>query len=207
MKLRAKKSLGQHFLTSKSALNKIIETAQINPDEHIMEIGPGTGILTRELLKSSAKVIAIEKDDRAFELLSREFADDISKGKLRLYKGDVLDTEILDKIFSENNINSYKIVANIPYYITGAILEMFLEMPRRDLGACLSGRQGETSHNDSPSSKGGGRQDSYKKCQRKYSFIINKSIRRTKICHDNTKRCIFSGTKRGLGNFAHIKYF
>jgi 16S rRNA A1518/A1519 N6-dimethyltransferase RsmA/KsgA/DIM1 with predicted DNA glycosylase/AP lyase activity len=75
MKLKPKKSLGQHFLQSPSALQKIIEAANIKPGEIILEIGPGTGILTSELLKTGAKVIAIEKDERAFGLLKETIGD------------------------------------------------------------------------------------------------------------------------------------
>lgn len=126
MKLQAKKSLGQHFLNSPHVLSQIIEAGELQKGEDVLEIGPGTGILTRSLLDSGAKVIAVEKDDRAIAILSEKFKVEIEKEQLKLINGDIL---------AENNDfvpqNLYKIVANIPYYITGAILEKFLEGSKR----------------------------------------------------------------------------
>jgi 16S rRNA (adenine1518-N6/adenine1519-N6)-dimethyltransferase len=123
MQIKAKKSLGQHFLHSKKVLNDIILTAKITEDERILEIGPGTGILTQELLNAKARVIAIEKDIRSYELLKEKFANERSNGKLILKYDDILrfDCTTLDLKNGE-----YTLVANIPYYITGAILEKFL---------------------------------------------------------------------------------
>ena len=100
MKLIAKKSLGQHFLHSPSALKKIIDAATIKTGELVLEIGPGTGILTTELLKTGAHVIAIEKDDRAISLLQEKFKKECVRddkdglsGKLTLIHGDILELE------------------------------------------------------------------------------------------------------------------
>ena len=136
MKLIAKKSLGQHFLNSTHVLSQIIETAQIKSGETILEIGPGSGILTEALLKSGANIVAIEKDSRAISLLKEKFANSISAGKLHLIEGDVLDTptSLTSGPSTELQNGQFMIVANIPYYITGAILEKFLEhepRPRR----------------------------------------------------------------------------
>jgi 16S rRNA (adenine1518-N6/adenine1519-N6)-dimethyltransferase len=120
--LKPKKSLGQHFLHSPSALQKIIDAANIKPGETILEIGPGTGILTTKLLEAGAQVVAIEKDERVFGLLEVKFAKEIAEKKLRLIIGDVLEINIGDLIGEH-----YALVANIPYYITGAILQKFLE--------------------------------------------------------------------------------
>ena len=128
MELRAKKSLGQHFLNSPSVLQKIIETARIAPGETILEIGPGTGVLTKALLDSGARVIAIEKDARSGALLQSRFASEIESGGLRLCAGDVLEADRGALGLAEG---SYAVVANIPYYITGAILESFLEQTPR----------------------------------------------------------------------------
>ncbi|MEI6304957.1 MAG: 16S rRNA (adenine(1518)-N(6)/adenine(1519)-N(6))-dimethyltransferase RsmA [Candidatus Taylorbacteria bacterium] len=122
MDLTAKKSLGQHFLTSKHVLEQIIAASNIKKDELILEIGPGTGILTRRLLESGAKVLAIEKDSRAIELLKQEFANECQSGQLSIIEGDILDDSTVNLTSGD-----YAIVANIPYYITGAILEKFLE--------------------------------------------------------------------------------
>src|SRR3989344_958777 len=139
MKLPAKKSLGQHFLNSRHVLEQIISTANIKAGERVLEIGPVTGILTRALLDAGANVLAVEKDDRAFEFLQKEFASEISTKWLNLIHEDILkmrrDKETKDrdnstwKSASRGPILSppYAVVANIPYYITGAILESFLE--------------------------------------------------------------------------------
>jgi len=125
MKLFAKKSLGQHFLNSKHVLGQIIAAANIQKGDKVLEIGPGTGVLTRELLNAGAQVIAIEKDSRAFEFLKIQFDKEIRNGQLELILGDILDTDLKSQI--SNIKSSYSVVANIPYYITGAILEKFLE--------------------------------------------------------------------------------
>lgn len=124
MKLFAKKSLGQHFLNSPSVLAKIIETSKIQKGEKVLEIGPGTGILTAALLKAEAEVVAVEKDDRAHKLLKERFAKEIGSGALSLHHADILETD-REKYGLLNG--NFAVVANIPYYITGAILKSFLE--------------------------------------------------------------------------------
>ncbi len=124
MELFAKKSLGQHFLNSPSVLAKIISAARIQPDETILEIGPGTGILTRALLDAGARVVAIEKDRRALSVLQEKFSAEVAAGKLVLQYADILET---DRTAFGLRDGQYALVANIPYYITGAILESFLE--------------------------------------------------------------------------------
>ncbi len=118
-----KKSLGQNFLNSKKALGDIVDSGDIKPSDIIVEAGPGMGVLTSELLKSGAKVIAIEKDRRLIEPLSVKFQDEIKSGQLNLIEGDILE-------FSPEKYdlrsNEYKIIANIPYYITGLLLRKFL---------------------------------------------------------------------------------
>jgi 16S rRNA (adenine1518-N6/adenine1519-N6)-dimethyltransferase len=132
MYLQAKKSLGQHFLNSRHVLDIIIECAEIEKGEQILEIGPGTGILTEALLLAGANVIAIEKDDRAIDLLNEKFRGQISSKQLQIIRGDVLENtpDDLPK-------DTFKVVANIPYYITGAILEKFLEGETRPTSMVL----------------------------------------------------------------------
>jgi 16S rRNA (adenine1518-N6/adenine1519-N6)-dimethyltransferase len=108
----AKKSLGQHFLKSEKALRSIIDAGEIKKSDTILEIGPGTGTLTEKLLAKAEKVIAVEKDDELYSQLKTKFPE------LKLVHGDILD-------FKPEAI-SYKLIANIPYNITGAILEKFL---------------------------------------------------------------------------------
>ncbi|TSC68470.1 MAG: 16S rRNA (adenine1518-N6/adenine1519-N6)-dimethyltransferase [Parcubacteria group bacterium Gr01-1014_56] len=116
-----KKSLGQHFLTSTHYLSLITDTAHITPGERVLEIGPGEGALTHELLSRGAIVVAIEKDHRLIPVLEEKFQHEIAEGKLQLIENDVLRFDI-----SSHLQGTYKLVANIPYYITGAILEKFL---------------------------------------------------------------------------------
>src|SRR5687768_8410186 len=124
MQIRAKKSLGQHFLNSPSILARIIETAHVGKGESVLEIGPGTGILTDALLKAGAKVTAVEKDSRVIAMLGIQFEKQIADGQLKIISGDILEIDPAVLGFSNG---SYALVANIPYYITGAILEKFLE--------------------------------------------------------------------------------
>jgi 16S rRNA (adenine1518-N6/adenine1519-N6)-dimethyltransferase len=121
---RAKKSLGQHFLRSASAVRDIVSGGNLVPGETVLEIGPGEGVLTRALLATGAKVIAVEKDHDLIPLLSETFKDELASGALTLIEGDVLTF-----VPSEHGLRAgqYKLIANIPYYITGAIMEQFLE--------------------------------------------------------------------------------
>ncbi len=124
MELFAKKSLGQHFLNSPSVLAKIVEAAHLSPGETVLEIGPGTGILTTALLGAGARVIAVEKDQRALAVLQEKFSQEILTGKLVLQYADILEADRVSLGLADGG---YALVANIPYYITGAILESSLE--------------------------------------------------------------------------------
>lgn len=121
-KHRAKKSLGQNFLKSGAILGKIVLGAELEPSDIVLEIGPGKGALTEKLLEKAQKVIAVEKDDALFAFLEEKFAKNIKKGQLALINQDILEFRKAEMAFSQN----YKIVANIPYNITGAILKKFL---------------------------------------------------------------------------------
>ena len=119
--MRAKKSLGQYFLKSERALSVIIEAGNVNEEDTVIEIGPGTGALTEKLLAASCQVLAIEKDDKLYEFLKTKFEKEIKNGKLRLIHDDILEFDL-----SKLTASTYKLVANIPYNITGAILKKFL---------------------------------------------------------------------------------
>jgi 16S rRNA (adenine1518-N6/adenine1519-N6)-dimethyltransferase len=111
-------------------LEQIISAARIKKDELVLEIGPGTGALTAALLRAGANVVAVEKDDRAHEILKERFSTECASGQLNVIYGDILDKDIFmirSLPLSKTSNGSYAIVANIPYYITGAILERFLE--------------------------------------------------------------------------------
>ncbi|MDO8575498.1 MAG: 16S rRNA (adenine(1518)-N(6)/adenine(1519)-N(6))-dimethyltransferase RsmA [bacterium] len=120
----AKKSLGQNFLKDKSALDAIIEAGKISNEDIILEIGPGEGALTSLLLAKAGKVIAVEKDDRLIPILKEKFSKEIGSGKLELIHEDILNTQIKNLNLEKGE---YKIIANIPYYITGELTRIFLE--------------------------------------------------------------------------------
>ncbi|HEY4515903.1 MAG TPA: rRNA adenine N-6-methyltransferase family protein, partial [Candidatus Paceibacterota bacterium] len=92
--MRAKKSLGQHFLKSERALSSIVETGEISKGDTVLEIGPGTGSLTEKLLDTGAKVMAVEKDDDLYELLKDKFQKEISSGQLNLVHDDILEFDL-----------------------------------------------------------------------------------------------------------------
>ncbi len=119
----AKKSLGQNFLHAPQVIMAMVHAAEISADSIILEVGPGKGALTEKLLVTGATIIAIEKDDRAIPFLSEKFKDEIEKGKLKIIHGDILE---MDPSSLGLNANQYKIVANIPYYISGEFLRKFL---------------------------------------------------------------------------------
>jgi len=122
---KPKKHLGQNFLKSIPALNKIIETGEISSEDIILEIGPGKGVLTTKLLEKVELVIAVEKDRELFELLKIKFGKEIESGSLVLVHGNILN---FNPSAYRLEPRTYKLIANIPYNITGAILKKFLTM-------------------------------------------------------------------------------
>ena len=126
--VRAKKALGQHFLKSQSIVSDIVNAGNINTNDIVLEIGPGKGILTEKLLSCAGKIIAVEKDKELVEYLKEKFKEEIESEKLTLINKDILDFDITS--YSLLTIN-YKLVANIPYYITAAIIKKFLITPHQ----------------------------------------------------------------------------
>lgn len=132
LRFRAKKSLGQHFLTDQSVLKTIIEAANLTAKDTAIEIGPGEGFLTAALIETGARVIAVEKDDRLISPLAKKFKPEILAHQLELIHADILDllqTKKLTRLARQIGglqANSYKLVANIPYYLTGQIIRRFL---------------------------------------------------------------------------------
>lgn len=121
--LYAKKSLGQNFLRNAHYLRLIADTAHITAGERVLEIGPGDGALTAELLSRGAFVVAVEKDSRLIPVLKERFAKDMADKRLTLVEADAL---AFDPSGYSLVASGYKLVANIPYYITGALLRKFL---------------------------------------------------------------------------------
>lgn len=121
-----KKSLGQHFLNSPKIIADIVSTGKVKRGDVVIEIGPGEGVLTSELLKTGAHVITVEKDDRLIPVLHEKFAKEISSNQLELIHADILSYNL-----SEVTKKTYKVVANIPYYITGQLIRLFLESDKQ----------------------------------------------------------------------------
>jgi len=164
-----KKSLGQNFLKSPKIVSDIVSAGKVMTEDTVLEIGPGEGVMTAELLKQAKKVIVIEKDHRLIPILQEKFKNETASGKLEIIEGDILEINIevlmamnLDAIRGENEdcdqavpdstvrgatgvidkevrqIHShYKVVANIPYYITGQIIRKFLEAKNKPASMTL----------------------------------------------------------------------
>jgi len=131
--MKAKKSLGQHFLTSRQIIRDIIDAAKLTKHDVVLEIGPGKGILTEALLKKAGRVITIEKDGTLVIFLKKKFAEEIKDDRLELIHGDILALDPTNYKLQTNHLAyatakqaSYKLIANIPYYITGAFLKKML---------------------------------------------------------------------------------
>jgi len=118
--LRAEKSLGQNFLQDPFALEAIIAAAQIQPTDTVLEIGPGLGSLTRYLSVSANQVIAVELDRKMIRPLQAVLAP---YANVRIQQGDILELSPKDLITETD----YLVVANIPYYITSAVIRHLLE--------------------------------------------------------------------------------
>ena len=126
-KIRANKALGQNFLINQNVVDQIIENSNITKEDLVIEIGPGLGTLTKELLEKAGKVICIELDKKMIKILTDRFS---LYDNFELIHGDVLKIR-LNKIIKEekekNGFQSAKIVANLPYYITTPIIMKLLE--------------------------------------------------------------------------------
>ena len=126
-KIKANKSLGQNFLISEQVVNKIVECSSITKEDLVIEIGPGLGTLTKELLEKAGKVICIELDKKMIKILQDRF---YLYENFEIIHADVLNVR-LNKIIKdekeEKGFKSAKIVANLPYYITTPIIMKLLE--------------------------------------------------------------------------------
>ncbi len=126
--IKPKKSLGQSFLTSSSISQAIVRAADVKQDDVVVEIGPGLGILTTALAQTGALVIAVELDERLIAYLRDTFSHN---PRVYLVHGDILDIPPTQLLQIASASPPYKLVANIPYYITSAVLRHFLESPPR----------------------------------------------------------------------------
>ncbi len=131
---QAKKSMGQNFLKSKEALFQMCEASKLNNSDTVVEIGPGKGALTEKLLEKVGRVIAVEKDRDLIEILNEKFREEIKNKKLILLNEDILFFNPREYDLKEGE---YKIVANIPYNITGLIIRRFLSEVSKPISMTL----------------------------------------------------------------------
>lgn len=124
---RPKKSLGQHWLQDHEALSAIVASAQVEPGDVVLEVGPGLGTLTKELCKVATKVVAVEFDD----VLATELPFRVPDENLEVINGDILDFDFTQLP------RGYKVVANIPYYLTSNLLRRMCESPNPFTSAAL----------------------------------------------------------------------
>jgi 16S rRNA (adenine1518-N6/adenine1519-N6)-dimethyltransferase len=119
-----RKQFAQHWLRSEKALNKIVKSALLSPSDCLLEIGPGTGILTSQLLSVARSVVAVEIDRDLSQNLVKRFGN---RDNFLLLEGDILTLDINGQLQGFPNFqNPNKVVANIPYNITGPIVEQLL---------------------------------------------------------------------------------
>jgi 16S rRNA (adenine1518-N6/adenine1519-N6)-dimethyltransferase len=128
--IKANKRLGQNFLVADDVLEKIIDAAALTPLDTVIEVGPGLGLMTRELAKRAGWVIAIELDNRLADILK----ETLQCENVVIVNEDVLGTDPAKLLQSgvpsvPPQLKSYKVVANLPYYITSPVLRHFLEAP------------------------------------------------------------------------------
>mgnify|MGYP005831650133 CR=1 FL=1 len=117
-------SLGQNFLANETIAEKIVNSAGLSNKNNILEIGPGKGILTKYLGKYAGKVLALEIDRKLITELSLKHIQD--ETSIKIIEGDILKIN-LPQLLKKNNFENYKVVANLPYYITSKIIRLMLE--------------------------------------------------------------------------------
>jgi len=127
---RPSKGLGQNFLIDKNVLDKIVDSADIKPNDFILEVGPGLGTLTQKLAEKAGQVVAVEKDKTMVEILKETLKN---FENVKVISGDILKTNFQFTISNfQSNSNDpiskkYKVVANIPYYLTSPLIRALLE--------------------------------------------------------------------------------
>lgn len=148
--IKAKRGLGQNFLIDETVLEKIVSAAELSPEDTVIEVGPGLGILTIELARQAGKVIAVELDTKLASLLRLRLS---SLSNVTIINADIL--ELSPSQLLEKGQSSYKVVANIPYYITSPILHHFVEaspkpllmvvMVQKEVGEAIAASPGKMS--------------------------------------------------------------
>lgn len=146
-------ALGQHFLRNAAVVRTIVRAARLQRDDVVVEIGPGDGVLTDALAAHAGRVVAVEKDERLIPRLRRRFA---ASAHVTILHADILRVVPADLVATQASPRqSYKVVANIPYYITAPIIRMLTECPRppehmvlmvqKEVGKRLTAAPGELS--------------------------------------------------------------
>lgn len=153
---KPKKSLGQHFLVDQAVLERILAAAEIRPGEIVIEVGPGLGILSEGLAKQGARVIAVELDSKLVRLLKKRLA---AFPEVRIVHADILKVApgqlLLENLTASELRLDYKVIANLPYYITSPTLRHFLEgeprpsrmvvMVQKEVGEAIAATPGRMS--------------------------------------------------------------
>ena len=151
--LRPKKSLGQHFLVDTQVLGHILEAADLSPSDVVIEVGPGLGVLTKEIAKKVHQVIAVELDDGLTEFLQQSLG---SFPNIKIVHSDILQSDPAI-LLSPLGVfpPTYKVIADLPYYITSPVLRHFLEasakpsrmvlMVQKEVGLAIAADRGNTS--------------------------------------------------------------
>jgi 16S rRNA (adenine1518-N6/adenine1519-N6)-dimethyltransferase len=151
---KPKKRLGQHFLADETALERILSASELSPGDVVIEIGPGLGVLTEGLARQRARVIAVELDAKLVALLKKRLA---GFPDVKIVHGDILKAaprELLrDNLPGFDPGRGYKVIANLPYYITSPVLSHFLEtearpsrmvvMVQREVGEAIAAAPGK----------------------------------------------------------------
>jgi 16S rRNA (adenine1518-N6/adenine1519-N6)-dimethyltransferase len=153
---KPKKSLGQHFLVDEAVLENILSAAELSPGDIVVEVGPGLGILTEGLAKQRARVIAVELDSKLVALLKKRLA---AFPDVKIVHADIL--KVTPQRLLQNNLSAselvrgYKVIANLPYYITSPVLRHFLEaqprpsemvvMVQKEVGEAIAATPGKMS--------------------------------------------------------------
>lgn len=128
--LHARKSLGQHFLVDPGALECVVEAADLSETDTVIEVGPGLGVLTERLAADAGRVIAVELDDRLAAILGERLGP---FGNVSVVRADILTLDPAGLLAGHDAGPAYKVVANLPYYITSPVLRHFLEACPRPL--------------------------------------------------------------------------
>jgi len=153
---KPKKSLGQHFLIDEAVLERILSAAELSPGDIAVEVGPGLGILTEGLARRGAKVIAVELDSKLASLLKKRLA---AFPDVKIVHADILKVSpgqlLQDNLPASELARGYKVIANLPYYITSPVLRHFLEgefrpsrmvvMVQKEVGEAIAATPGKMS--------------------------------------------------------------